>query len=125
MRKRRKLFHVNKDVEPELSVDDILAEYSVDQDLSGVDYDTGWAEPAYDEDEDVKVYRPAGEEEYPAEEYLDADYAYESHYESEPQYDYSDDYSDDYACESPRQDYYSKQRSGNIGAMEDEARKLM
>ena len=53
MRKRRKLFQVNNDVEPELSVDDILAEYNMEQDTVGADYDTGWAEHTYDEDEDV------------------------------------------------------------------------
>ena len=48
MRKRRKGFQVNKETEPELTVDDILAEYSAEKDMQPVDYDSGWAEPAYE-----------------------------------------------------------------------------
>jgi len=134
MRKRRKLFQVNNDVEPELSVDDILAEYNMEQDTVGTDYDTGWAEHTYDEDEDVKVYRPAEpEQDYaPGYDFIpdyepDSPYDYTPQFEGGSPYDYEPDYisEDEYSSPYESQPFYKKQRKGAVGAMEDEAFKLM
>jgi len=134
MRKRRKLFQVNNDTEPELSVDDILAEFGGGQDTAGLDYDAGWAEPAYDEDEDVKVYRPAVNEPDYAKGYdfipdyePDSPYDYTPQFEAASPYDFEPDYisEDEYSSPYESQPFYKKQRSGAVGAMEDEALKLM
>ena len=136
MRKRRKLFQVNNDVEPELSVDDILAEFSLEEEVAA-SYDSGWAEPAYDEDEDVKVYRPAQEvRDYNAVDYIPDDYTQDDYatgydyipeYEQDSSYDYEPEYISDeqYSPSRESQPFYKKQRGGAIGAMEDEALRLM
>lgn len=118
MRKRRKGFKVNTEIEPELSVDDILAEYSREQ-----SNDTGWAEPAWDGDEDVKLYRP--EEDYPQESYMD--YEPERCSEYEPEYMSPEGYDqpEEYRYQPEQSVYARSHRGGNIGAMEDEARRLI
>lgn len=130
MRKRRKGFQVNNDIEPELSVDDILAEFSYNQ--AGEDH-SGWAEPAPEEDEDVKLYRPGDNtsSEYDSFDY-ETDYRYDD-YDASGDYadvaeDYENDYMyrDEYGYEAPAVSRsYGRSKSGAIGAMEDEAYRLI
>jgi len=134
MRKRRKSLQVNNEVEPELSVDDILAEFNMEQAGSELDYDTGWAEPAYDQEEDVKVYRPA-EQEYSFIPDYEPDSPYDytpmmesaSPYDFEPDYISEDEYSfpDEYRYQNSAGSFSHSPRGGAIGAMEDEARSLL
>jgi len=134
MRKRRKSLQVNNEVEPELSVDDILAEFNMEQAGSELDYDTGWAEPAYDQEEDVKVYRPAEQEYSFIPDYEpDSPYDYTPMMESASPYDYEPDYisedeysfPDEYRYQNSAGSYSHSPRGGAIGAMEDEARSLL
>ncbi len=134
MRKRRKSLQVNNEVEPELSVDDILAEFNMEQAGSELDYDTGWAEPAYEEDEDIKVYRPAEQEYSFIPDYEpDSPYDYTPMMESASPYDYEPDYisedeysyPDEYRYQNTADSYARAPRGGAIGAMEDEARSLL
>ncbi len=138
MRKRRKGFQVNNDIEPELSVDDILAEFNMEQ--AGLDYDSGWAEPAYEEDEDLKIYRDEAEEYAPQPEFdfipdyePDSPYDYTPMMESASPYDYEPDYisedeysyPDEYRYPNAAAGYSHSRRGGAIGAMEDEARSIL
>ncbi len=140
MRKRRKGFKLNNDVEPELSVDDILAEFNFDQAGEESDYDTGWAEPAWEDDEDVKVYGQAADS-YASQDVFDFVPDYEpdspydytpmmdsaSPYDYEPDYISADEYSypDEYRYQNSAESYTSRSRGGAIGAMEDEARSIL